>query len=157
MRKQSTKHSALKFVLLGLVPYSRQNLMLSFKPSNFFSELEKQTKYSERTLKQAYTRAQKRGLIDSLQPKLTSAGYRQIQPFIAKRLKNEAQLMVIFDVPEVEAALRRKFRWILRGWGFQQVQKSVWISDMDYRAALKNVISDLGIYGYAEIYECSKL
>ncbi len=157
MNTQLMKKSALKQILLALLPYSRQNLMLSFSPNRFFNELEQQTGYNRRSLKQAYDRGQDRGLISPGSSQLTTKGYKEIQPFIATRLKNQAKIMVVFDIPEQNAIGRRRLRAVLKSWQFNQVQKSVWATDMDYREALVGIIAELKLSGYVEIYECARL
>jgi len=157
MRQNEKSLSALKYVLLALVPYSRQNLMLSFKPNRFFYELEKQSRYSQKTLRQAYYRGQTRGFIEQSSARLTQKGRIEIQPYIATRLNDNVRIMVVFDVPEQKSAARQSLRLLLKSWGFTQVQKSVWSTDMDYLAALKEVIVELDIPGCVEIYESSRL
>lgn len=151
------QNSALKTILLALIPYSRQNMLLSFSPNRFFNELERQSNYSQRTLKQAYARGQRAGLIQKDSGRLTNLGQREIRPFMATRLKGNARLMVIFDIPETDARARQHLRLTIKAWGFMQVQKSVWISDMDYREALINIIVDLELAGCVEIYEAVRL
>lgn len=152
------KKNALTFVLLALIPYSRQNLLLSFSPNRFFNELERESGYNQAALKVAYRRGQQRGLIKkSVTPQLTSRGLFAIQPFVATQLQNNAALMVIFDIPENRAADRQRFREMLKKWQFAQVQKSVWVTDLDYRESLISVITDLKIGRYVEIYESARL
>lgn len=157
MQNNSRKKSALKFILLALIPYSRQNLLLSFSPNRFFNELEKQTGYSQKVLKESYKRGQTKGFIDTKKPELTRKGYHQIQPFVATKLKHGGRLMVIFDVPEETAAARRRLRDLLKTWRFDQVQKSVWVTDFDYHEALIDAVGDLELGGCVEIYESARL
>ena len=152
------RKSALNQILLALLPYSRQNLLLSFNPNKFFNELEKSTGYSKRTLRKAYTRGQQRGLIlGKSKPRISSEGHKIIRPFIATKLGSQTVLMVIFDIPEQSYATRQKFREVLKSWEFVQIQKSVWASDMDYREQLLEVISELGVGRYVQIFEAFKL
>ncbi|MEX1995558.1 MAG: CRISPR-associated endonuclease Cas2, partial [Candidatus Saccharimonadales bacterium] len=132
---------------------------LSFKPNQFFNELERTSGYSQSTLKHAYWRGRQKGFIDDSGriPNLTASGEGEIRPFVAKHLGNKARLMVIFDVPEEKAATRQQFRVLLKAWGFEQIQKSVWASDLDYRELLAEAISELRIARYVEVYECMRL
>lgn len=152
------KRSALTHILLALIPYSRQNLLLSFSPNRFFNELERNSGYSQPALKVAYKRAQQRGLIEkSKVPKLSPKGFKEIKPFTASYLESGAQLMVIFDIPENRAADRQRFRAFLKSWQFKQVQKSVWTTELDHRESLVDAITELKLGRFVEIYECAKL
>ena len=102
--------SALVFILKAFIPYSRENLMLSFKPNHFFNELEKVSRYERPALKQAFRRAQDRNLLTRANsPRLTKKGLRTLQPYISEKL-NAGRLMVIFDIPEDISELRRSFQ-----------------------------------------------
>ena len=65
--------------------------------------------------------------------------------------------MVIFDIPEDEVGLRQRLRAQLKEWQFDQIQKSVWATDMDYRDALVGLITELSAEEYVEIYEGARL
>ena len=152
--------SALVFVLKGLVPYSRENMMLAFKPNLFFNELEKISRYKRQTLESAARRAQEKGLIEisrQQQLRLTNLGRRRVRPYIATKLKGSGKLMVIFDIPEEKAIDRQRLRRLLRKWQFVQVQKSVWLTAYDFREALQEAVDELGLSGFVELYECDLL
>jgi|SRR3989344_9077025 len=152
--------SALVFVLKGLVPYSRENMMLAFKPNLFFNELEKISRYKRQTLETAARRAQEKGLIEisrQQQLRLTNLGRRRVRPYIATKLKGNGKLMVIFDIPEEKAIDRQRLRRLLRKWQFIQVQKSVWLTAYDFREALQEAVDELGLSGCVELYECDLL
>ena len=53
--------------------------------------------------------------------------------------KNEC-IIVIFDIPEQERALRRRFRHFLKECDFKQLQRSVWISRCDVLTMLREFI-----------------
>lgn len=158
MKKLLRERSALVYVLIALIPYSKPNLLLAYKPGLFFKELEKISRYKQTTLKAAYWRAQRDGLIDARSnlPMITAKGHRKITPFVAERLKNHARLMVIFDIPENQKTKRQKFRQILKQWQFRKVQKSVWLTGKDYREELIDVVKELRLHDYVELYECAK-
>ncbi len=157
--KEYKKRSALTHVLMAFVPYSRENLMLAYKPSLFFNELEKSSGYRQDTLKNAYWRAQQRGYIKNTgrSPQLTASGLEEVRPFMAKHLGRKARLVVIFDVPEDSRAQRQQLRGLLKSWGFEQIQKSVWATDMDYRELLIEAVAELRLGGCVEIYESLRL
>lgn len=149
--------SALALVLKALIPYSRESIMLGFKPNAFFNELEHISKYKRSALEQAARRAQERGLIErdkKQRLRLTKLGKLHAQPFIAEKLK-DSKLMVIFDVSgDLE---RNRLRRLLKSWHFQQIQKSVWVCDYDHRANIAEVIKLLDLHESVRIYECSLL
>ncbi len=161
MHTNKLHKSALAHVLLALIPYSHDNVKLVFTPNQFFYELARTSKEKEGTLRAAFLRARKRGLIsqdsNSKLPNLTMHGLREIQPFIAKKLSKKAELMIIFDIPENQANARRQLRSLLKIWEFKQIQKSVWATDYDYVQSLKDVIEELGLGTYVELYECAKI
>ena len=153
------KKSALQHILLGLIPYTRENMQLSFKPGMFFSELEKISGYQQDTLVNAMWRAQQRGYVKRVNkiPKLTTAGKRVVTPFKPKKLGKDAWLMVIFDIPEDQAAKRRRFRYTLESWEFLQVQKSVWMSQLDYFDLLVETVVELDIQDCVKVFESIKI
>lgn len=150
--------SSLEFIILGLIPYTRPNLLLAFKPHQFFNELERLSGIPKENLKKTYTHAKRRGLI-SHSPDSTALSLkaRQIaEPFIAAQLPN-ARLMIIFDIPEAHRAQGRIFRRILRQLGCTQVQRSVWMTPRDYRVVLRETIDDLGLGRFVNMYAAEEL
>lgn len=158
--RNSKPHSALTYVLKGLIPYSRENLLLTYKPNKFFNELKRISDYRQSTLRNAYWRGKQRGLIDEDDykiPKLTEKGLKKVKPFIVKKLGKKSKLVVIFDIPESDKLSRDKLRNLLKAWGFVQVQKSVWSSDLDFIEALSEVIDELSLRDCIEVYEALRL
>lgn len=153
------QHSLTTQLLLALVPYTRQNLLLTFKPNQFFNELERTSRQPVVTIRTTYKRAVRRGLVQvtNNQVKFSLQARQTVQQFIAPTLPSGAQLMVIFDIPESMAHLRQKFRRVLRLLGFRQVQQSVWLTDKDHREILAETIDELGINDYAQLYEAAQL
>lgn len=152
--------SALIFVLKGLIPYTRENLMLAFRPNQFFNELERISNLKRQALEQATRRAIEQGLIEEArnrQLKLTELGKRRVLPYVAEKLANDARLMIIFDVPEDQSLARQQLRRLLRKWSFQPIQKSVWITAYDFRELIKEAVKELELEGCVELYECSLL
>jgi hypothetical protein len=152
------KESTIIYLLKALVPYSRQNLMLSFKPAKFFAELEKSTGRSQRALKQSFSRARRSGLItnDPI-PRLTTKGNARLSPFVARRLGGHAKLMIIFDIPESTLGRRNQLRRLLRNLSFEQIQKSVWVTTYDHREILVQAISELELSDSVLLYECAPI
>jgi DNA-binding transcriptional regulator PaaX len=152
------RRPALVYLLKALLPYTRQNIMLNYKPKQFFYELSRASHYSEATLRTTLYRAQQAGFIFSAsQPIVTKLGKQKLQPFISKKLRHQGKLMVIFDVPQSMDPLRRRFRAILRELQFSQVQQSVWMSSYDHRAYLRKVVAELGLEQCVQIYEAARL
>jgi DNA-binding transcriptional regulator PaaX len=152
--------TTLEYLLIALIPYSRPNLKLVFTPRHFFTDLEKIRKVKRANARNAYYRSLKKGLIeigpDNL-PRLTLKGRQKIQPFVAKKLGRNAKLMVIFDIPESEAWKRRHLRLLLKELRFQQMQKSVWMSDYDHREILRSEIKEYHLEDYVQIYEAAAI
>jgi hypothetical protein len=152
------KESTVIYLLKALVPYSRQNLALSYAPAKFFADLEKTTGRSQRALKQSFDRAIRSGLItNDPVPQLTMKGNAKVSPFVAKRLDEDAKLMIVFDVPEHSFNRRNQLRRLLRNLSFEQVQKSVWVTEYDHREVLVQAISELGLSGHVLLYECAPI
>ena len=80
-----------------------------------------------------------------------------MQPFVATKLAKNVQLMVIFDIPEDDARVRRRLRLLLNEWQFTQVQKSVWVSDFDYETVLVQAVKELGLEKCVQIFECARM
>lgn len=158
-RHEKHEKSALTQILLALVPYTRQNLLLTFKPNQFFNELERTSNHSTSTLRVAFSRAKENKFItlENDQVSLSLKGRQIVQPFIAQKLTGNGQLMVIFDIPEDSADRRRKFRLLLRQLQFKQVQQSVWMSDKDHREIIVDSIKALGLQEWVQMYESSRI
>src|SRR3990167_5623755 len=127
------KHTTKYYLLKALLPYSRENLKLSFQPAQFFADLEKQKKIPENTAKTAFHRAIDKGLIkidEQNIPRLTDKGKRSLAPLTSKKLRG-AKLLVVFDIPENARWRRGYLRAVLREFSFKQLQKSVWVTDLD--------------------------
>ena len=65
--------------------------------------------------------------------------------------------IVIFDIPEEKRIIRNLFRRNLKKWGFQHLQKSVWISKRNVFDKLNSYIKDLGIERWVTVIEANKL
>lgn len=149
-----------KFVLEAFVPYTKANLLLSFKPSLFFNELEKKSGRKRRSLESAYYRLIKKGLIeldDKGIPRLTPKGHRKAKIFKPERLQLGAQLIVIFDIPEEERRKRRRLRLVLQELSFRKVQQSVWVTEYDYREYLRAEIAEMDLQEYVRVYEAAPI
>lgn len=54
-------------------------------------------------------------------------------------------LLVLFDIPVDAREARDTFRYMLKQYGFEQLQKSAWFSIRDLRGALRELLLDLNI------------
>jgi len=115
-----------KYVLKAFIPYSKENLKLSFKPRLFFNELEKKTRVKERTLRSAYRRAINKGFIevdnDNI-PRLTKKGRLKLKPYAPSRLGKDAKIVIVFDIPEAERNKRNHLRLLLHELSFKKCSK----------------------------------
>jgi len=151
--------SVLKTVLLALIPYTKQNLQLVFKPNLFFDELEKTSGLPKQSIRLSYRHAFNKKIIriENGQIKLSLKARQIIQPFIAKKLNKDAQLMIIFDIPEQYAGRRQRLRNLLKQLDFKQIQLSVWSTNMDYREIIFESIAEIRIKKWVELYESAKI
>jgi hypothetical protein len=151
--------TAIQYLLMGLVPYSRQNLKLVFAPHEFMNDLEKIARVRRRTLQAALYRAEKRGFVEHTEqgPRLTTKGLAAVKPFLGSKLKGNVKLMVIFDIPEAESTKRRLIRKYLKEFEFEPIQKSVWQSDYDFREEIAQIIDEFGLGAYVKLYECAAI
>lgn len=151
--------STIAQLLLALLPYTNQNLKLVFKPDQFFNELDKTSGHSSTALRATFRRAKKRKLISIKNDGLSISlqGRHIIQPFIAKHLTKNGQLMVIFDIPEDFANRRKKLRTLLQQLKFKQIQRSVWMSDMDHRIILSESIEYYSLQDWVQLYESARI
>ena len=153
------KLSSTQYLLCGLVPYTEPNLKLTFMPSKFFAELEQRDKIKQNTARNAFYRALKSGLIEQDSYGnvcLTEKGKKRISTFKAKKLKN-AQLMIIFDIPEIERWKRQHLRNLLKELEFKQIQKSVWVTSFDHKKLLTQEIAHLDMKDCIKLFECSPI
>lgn len=152
--------TAREFILRGLfLPLSHENVLLTYKPSQFFYELSRVSHYSEKTLRTSMSRARKDGLIilEDKIPKLTEKGMKKARPFVAKKLGKNARLLVAFDIPESRTAMRQEFRTLLKQLDFTYVQQSVWVTEYDHRKILREALEELELEDCVVVYEAAQL
>lgn len=148
-----------EYILWSLIPYTEPNLKLTFKPSAFFYDLEKISRKNHQTIKNAYYKAQRDGLIvfdDDGMPRLTDKAKRKAKLFKPEKLK-DAVLVVMFDVPEEEKNKRQRLRLLLKELSFKQIQKSVWTCEYDYREYVRSEIKDQELQDYVLFYEARQI
>ncbi len=163
-KQKGLPETALGYVLLALVPYTKPNLKLSFAPSMFFADLAKINRnkvaktYQIRTLRNAYYKAQREGYLtyDSRVLSITPKGFAALQPYKPKKMAN-ANIMVVFDIPESQGRDRRALRLLLRQLGFTQIQKSVWVSEYECESVVRDFVELRKLAEYVKLFECSEL
>ncbi len=80
---------------------------------------------------------------DRMRCTLTEKGRRialKEQMRTATACKKSECVIVVFDIPEREKRIRQQFRLLLKECGFQQLQRSVWMSRCDVLDALHTCI-----------------
>lgn len=68
-----------------------------------------------------------------------------------KKLPNHQWLLIFFDIPEKQKKIREHFRILLKSMGFQQLQKSVWMTPYDVIRDIKKAILEYGISKNTEL------
>lgn len=135
-------------MLKAFIPYSKENLMLAYKPGRFFNyldELQSQTGASRGTLRVTIDRAKRAGLlkVDANSGSLVTTWRGKIKVKVRPKAKTRHYLVIAFDIPEA----RRKHRDLLRGYlrsvYCEPVQKSVWKTKYDIHEELNEVIEEL--------------
>jgi phenylacetic acid degradation operon negative regulatory protein len=157
--KSRKPKSATYYVLSALIPYTEANLKLTFLPHRFFQDLDRISVHNRTANRTAYYRARQQGLIridNQNNVIITSKGKRKLAPYSSDKLVG-SNIMVIFDVPEHERIKRNRLRQLLKDLQFKQVQKSVWMTNMDFRDVLTQEIERLDLREYVEVYEARKL
>jgi CRISPR-associated endonuclease Cas2 len=156
---RNKSQTVVEELLLSLIPYSKQSYNLAFNPHAFFNELDRLSKHSRNSIEIAYCRAKKNKLISINNDKIEISlkGMQIIQPFIAKKLSNDAKLMIIFDIPEDLAGKRQRLRNLLKKLNFEQIQLSVWLTNMDHRKIVLESIIELEIEQYVQLYEADRI
>lgn len=152
--------STLHYVLAGLVPYTEANLKLSFKPASFFNDLDKLDYAKKHSVKMAYYRAVKKGLIEKDNeniPRLTAKGRQKLKEFKPIKLGKDSRLLLIFDIPETLRWKRDRLRLLLRELSFEQIQRSVWECKYDVRQYLQAEIREIGLHDYVVVYEAAEI
>ncbi|PIP24905.1 MAG: CRISPR-associated endonuclease Cas2 [Candidatus Nealsonbacteria bacterium CG23_combo_of_CG06-09_8_20_14_all_36_12] len=72
--------------------------------------------------------------------------------FPKKKRKDGKWLMVAFDIPEKRKGIRNYFREKLIEFGFQNFQKSIWISPFDVLKEVQEIIRNLGVEKNVRIF-----
>lgn len=162
-RLRKKYRSSTHYILSALVPYTEANLKLSFKPNQFFNDLEKLSShhYTKAALRNSYYRAVRRGLVEvsgNSRPYRTKKAELLLQRYEPQQLTGDVCVMVIFDIPESERYLRQKLRALLRELKFTFVQQSVWKTNYDVSQYLKEYLQEEGVdKDWVQVYESVRI
>lgn len=155
MKNTVRQGSAIGYILEGLLPYTDANLKLTFKPTQFYQELSRQTGMAESSLKNALVQAKKQNLIAHTGGKFTFSKHAKMLVNRFKKLEatplKSGYMLVLFDIPQTHDKARRYLVRELKALRFKQIQKSVWASDHDNRDIILDIISELKIGRFVAI------
>jgi len=76
---------------------------------------------------------------------------------IAQKNNDGKLVLVGFDIPEQENAVRVKLRYLLKDLDFKYVQKSLWASDKDIGKIMRRLASDIGVKKWLRIFESKEI
>jgi DNA-binding transcriptional regulator PaaX len=125
--------------------------MLSYKPSLFFSELNKQTGSPTKSLQNMISRGIREGYIirDIGVPILTKKGERRLEVIReGVQMEEGNYYIVVYDIPQSKDYQRRQLSYELKALGFKQYQKSFWISDYNYEHSVLDIAKELHVAQY---------
>lgn len=74
-----------------------------------------------------------------------------------KKLSSKEQIMVFFDIPEKLKLTRESFRGFLKELGFEQLQKSIWITSFDTVDEVKKALINYEINDYVQILKVKNI
>ncbi len=155
MKHPLLKHrSATSYVLEGLIPFTDANLNLTFRPSQFFRELEKRSPHKQKSLANAYYRAQTKGIVRRIDGHfaISDKYIQKIHHQVAKKLPDGQIMLVVYDIPENLRNKRRELRSLLTQLEFSQQQRSVWVSSYNHFEPVLALIGALKIKQYVQVY-----
>ena len=148
----------------AFIPFTEENLLLSYKPNQFFNRLDyldklvQITEANRQTVQSTISRAKRAGLlrVDSDgTPSTTWQG--KIKAKVRPTKELHKYLVIIFDIPELRKKDRNKLRDYLRSNYCEMVQKSVWKTKYDIYDELLEVIEDLQIVSYVSVFLADEL
>ena len=152
------KDTLIKEVLKAFLPYSKNNLLLSYSPNRFFNELERKTNASRKTLSSTISRAKREGLLVADNQRLKLSWRGRIKAGYIPSIPNKKGLtLVVFDIPESRKKDRYQFRCYLRMMKFEIIQKSVWGSEYVLDEELPVVIGELKLDNFVRFFDAEPI
>jgi len=76
---------------------------------------------------------------------------------VSGKLDGRGLVMVSFDIPKQENAVRVRLRYALKDLGFKLVQQSLWVSDKDVGKIMKRLIADIGAEKWVRVFEAKEV
>ena len=76
---------------------------------------------------------------------------------IACKNDNGKRVLVSFDIPKQENAVRVRLRYVLKDLGFNLVQQSLWSSDKDIGKIMRQLVFDLGAEKWVHVFEAKEI
>ncbi|PIP30803.1 hypothetical protein CO123_02305 [bacterium (Candidatus Howlettbacteria) CG_4_9_14_3_um_filter_37_10] len=155
--KPENKTSILESILLGLLPYTKENIDLVYNPRKFFRDLEKIA--TKNTISSTIYRAKQYGYLKEVELdnnkkslQVTPKGKMKIYKLIGKenRAWDGKWRLIFFDIPEKQRHKRDFFRRKLKELGFKQYQLSAWICPFDFADEIDELIYEIGINKYVQ-------
>jgi len=118
---------------------------------------------SENTFRVTLSRLRNRGFIENRRGvwKTTLTGFKKIQDNgllwkINKPKRQIKNLVIIFDIPELERRRRNWLRSELKFLGFVQIQKSVWLGPSPLHKDFLEALRNLKILRYLKFFEAKE-
>jgi len=133
----------------------------SIRKRILWERVKRRNKISNKTYHQNIYRLKKRGILEDkndiflLSKKgiaLYNNPYRKIK---TKPLKTQ-KIFIIFDIPEKKKKVREWIRAQIKNWGFEMIQKSVWISFGPLPKEFEEKLKILGVNDGVKIYNLQK-
>ena len=98
---------------------------------------------------------------ENIQVRLTNDGIRtakvrQIR-WCSHRLPEGMYCMVVFDVPEEIRHVRDRLRRLLKRMSFQNLQRSVWVTNMDVSVQVRKFIEDEGLSKLVHVFQTRQI
>lgn len=150
--------SAVKKLLVAMIPYSRNYNVVVAHPHKFVTKLSQDLDTPSKNISNYLYRAKERGYLverDEDNHKrtytFTAKGRILILNSLAKKTSkkwDKKWRFIIFDIPENQRRNRDIFRSKLKELGFVPRQRSVWISPYDYKNDIDFLIKELKISDY---------
>ncbi len=114
--------------------------------------------YQEKSISPTIWRLKKNGLIrkNKNRYQITNKGKEKylIQHIInSQDDKSQAQLIIVFDIPEGKLSIRNNLRRILRKISFETVQKSVMVGSVNLDNSFFELLEFYNIQNHVKIYE----
>ncbi|MBW3569374.1 CRISPR-associated endonuclease Cas2 [Candidatus Parcubacteria bacterium] len=161
---KARKRDVQKAILKAFIPFTEENMLLAYKPNQFFNRLEyldrlvELTKANRQTVQSTISRAKRAGLLKVDEKGILQTTWRgKIKTKVRPNKKLRKYLVIIFDVPETRRRDRNQLRAYLRANYCEMVQKSVWKTKYDIYDELLEVIGDLEIINYVSVFLADEL